>query len=608
MAGMLACILCLALHTPALAMDDMVTCKETAQVQTDGSLHISQNRTYVMSQESTTLVWQLGGVEEDTKIEVGSIRMAHSTLQGGIEGDWTTFQEVPFASEMRGSDAASMMSAQQGASPQDGLTLPEGASFAVDAHRSAIYLFFPATSGRVTFDADITLTNMVRAFDDVAELYWDYLPVSEIPATGSVNATIQLPMPEGMEAVAGQNVFAWGHGAQGAVSIKEDGTISFKMPEVRAGQYGQAHVLFPTAWLSNLSVDARLAHSGTRGDAAKSEEAAWTDTWSAWLANSYALDMAFIIVGLLALGSALILYLAFGREGSRNVSKDDAPASEGGMEETAGLPEPAVMGRLLRWGHTSEMDLVATLTALMAKKAILADPSVSGQPMGKGYGNIRFKGAAKAKSLIETPAEQALFALLFDDWGDGYMSVSLSDIREKAGKDKAAFRHQIAEWSDVLTEEVRSQDLFDARSIKAQRAVLIGACILFAGVLLFGVMGGSFVRGTALALAAIGCALIGNYMKKRTQKGVAMSLSASVAAGEISSYESLDGMPDGLVPYAVELYPDGVLPNAQVAPITEDAARSSSMAEAWLSPRLGRGGKAYPSLARRLSRCLEEWG
>ena len=148
-----------------------------------------------------------------------------------------------------------------------------------------------------------------------------------------------------------------------------------------------------------------------------------------------------------------------------------------------------------------------------------------------------------------------------------------------------------------MSHEVAEAHLFDKRSARIQRMVLIAGCVCMVGALFFGVGGGSFVRGCALVFAGVGCLAIGNYLARRTPLGADIEASALALAAKASAAPSLDDIPDDRAPYAFAV--GNALPRAGDA---------ETLADIWLKPRTGRGGKPACSLADQLAKKLDEWG
>lgn len=98
-------------------------------------------------------------------------------------------------------------------------------------------------------------------------------------ASDNVTMTLALPVPQGTEVVPGENVRAWGHGPlDGKVTVNADGTVTYAVPHVAAGQFAEARVAFPVKWLTNLSPESAALHQGeNRLDTVLKEEKDWSD-------------------------------------------------------------------------------------------------------------------------------------------------------------------------------------------------------------------------------------------------------------------------------------------------------------------------------------------
>lgn len=330
-----------ALESPGLS--------ERAQVQTTGTLHVVEQRMFTFSQPTDMLRWDFTGLPEDSEVDVAAVRMAEVNEAGDVQGAWQTLAQTSFNSSWRdASDNASGLIDREFASVavEDALSIPRLGTWALDKWQYSMYVFFEQPAQHVIFEIDWSATDAVAAYDDVAELYWDYVPAREDALTLDVVASIQLSVPKSAQVEPGETVVAWGHGAPGEVDVAADGTVMYRVPEVRPGQYAQAHILFPSAWLTNLSAEARAAHSGTRLDLAKAEEEAWTDTYSNQKANGFAVDGAVALICAIVLAAVGALYAAWGRE----PKPDELP--ELSPDELARLTrDQALIDRFIAWNH-----------------------------------------------------------------------------------------------------------------------------------------------------------------------------------------------------------------------------------------------------------------
>lgn len=331
----------------------------TAQVQTNGSMHVVEHRAFLFNGEFDSLRWQFTGLPTDAKLSIASVRMAQTDKSGKAISEWTTLQPATFDSTLREvmEGSADNITEKLNASSdnnssknsEDAPRLPAPNTWALDERQNTLYVFFQQTANELLFEVDYSVTNAVAAYDDVAEMYWDYVPARDDTETRDISATVQLPVPEGADITPNETVLAWGHGARGEFDIGLDGTITYTVPSVPEGQYANAHILFPTQWLPNLTVEAKQAHSGTRLDDARTEEGEWADTWSNSLVNALGLNIAVLVICAIALLASGGAYLALGREPRR----DQLPTLSS-EEVTAIEADTELLARFLSWDHISE--------------------------------------------------------------------------------------------------------------------------------------------------------------------------------------------------------------------------------------------------------------
>ncbi len=500
-----------------------------AQMRTDGSLHVVEQRSYDFQEDYSAVTWNFTGITDKQEVEVASVRVIQMDAEGNIVRDWDKLPETTFQSSWRefmeetGGEADKVAQAEERLARQkdssDAIELPKADSYAFDKRRCELYVFLESTENSTVIECDYSITNAALVYDDTAEMYWDYVPAQPDVEMANVRTQIQLPVPEGVEVVPGENVRAWGHGPEGEVEVRPDGTVHYFVPQVREGQYSQAHVLFPRSWLTNITVQSKLAKSGTRYDDAVREEASWTDTYSWGMVNSYSLSLALHALCALALVGAVAAYAIWGRE--RRPEECD-----GDCERMLVQVGPAVVGRLLRWNQHSAVDFAATLVQLQRRGVI----SISQD--GDSLGDVRFRITPSAKSATLSKVEQEAMVLLFDSVGDGYQSVSLGDVQRFCSEHPGWAREAMAKWQNVLSSEVESEHLFDARSRKASRW-LYGTGVAFAVLAVWQLAGPGnlLIAGALLATGAV-VGAIGYCTPRRTPKGVRLAECAEAEARE----------------------------------------------------------------------------
>lgn len=514
-----------------------------AQVRTDGSMYVDEQRTYDFDVPYNMLVWQLTGLGEKQDVDISSVRITQMDEMGNITKDWMTLEEVPFQTTWRelfdetGGETekvdraliASREKAALSSGPSSAVSIPTGFAYAFDSRRNAIYMFLESTSQLTVVACDYLIENAVLVYDDTAELYWDYIAPREDAETDNVRAQVQLPMPDSDSFVPGSTVMAWGHGPDGTVDVRPDGTVEYRVPKALPGQYAQAHLLFPRSWLTNLPVLSKLQKSGTRFDDAVAEERSWTDSYSAGLVNGYVIDVVFFGVCACAIVLAALAYVLRGRE-----RRPDAEAVE---QCDLGAYDAAVLGRLGRWNRVSNEDVAATLVQLARKGVIRIDaepvgalsysvmhdgglPAFSSQPEDpEASSDVRFRMTKDAKREHLARTERMALAFVFDDVGGGYQSVSLAEIENYCRRHPSEAAQAIDSWQSALSAEVDKSQLFDAGSRKVSRCMFIVAAVFLVLAVADWLMASQLIRALALFAVALIVTVIAHYTPRRTQVG-----------------------------------------------------------------------------------------
>lgn len=530
---------------PAFAAQLPYTCPEmntVAQAQTDGSLHVAEQRTFILQDEVDVVFWKISGLNSNSEININTVRMASIDSNGIVQGDWISLEEAAFQSDWRepieeanGISVRESSPSAYSSSAADEVIFPEGNAWSFDKRRGTLYAFFTPTTKHVIFEIDYNAENAVMTFDDVAEIYWDYVPAYNT-ITENVNTAIQLPVPEGATVNPSENVLAWGHGAPGEVAVNPDGTIQYHVPTVEPDQYAQAHIIFPVSWVNNIDPEIGQLYSGTRYDNAVSEERTWTDTWSNQQIHGFTLNVVMVCICVLALIIAMVLYVVFGRE--RNLDNTEGPtiyetgqtpsiaseSNEGSMlDEAQHLPctnvsnntQPAIIGRLMRWNHISNNDIYATAMELEKKGLIQidnADEPTARIHMGSGV-----------KSANLSPIEHETISLLFDVFAEGYRSTSRVDIEKFKTEHPNQFNEAIEKWQQTLTQEVAEAELFDPTSFKLQRWLAYASIAFGISAILAILMFKNWFAFAILIATTICITLIANYIPRRTPKGAALA-------------------------------------------------------------------------------------
>ncbi len=567
----------------------------TAEVLTDGSLHVVESRTFELDSDCTALYWPLDGFSGAAELQVSGVRLTTPQTAGGGE-EPIDLSSTPFQLVWREGEE------------------PDESAYSVDATRNTVYVFFEElneTGETLTVTLDYTVENEVLAYKDVAELEWVYVSDWWEESSADVSLTITLPVPQDGQVVSGDTVHAWGHGpSDGTVSVNEDGTISYQTSLVRSGQYAEAHIVFPVSWLSNLPNDDEVQsnRNESRLDSALSEE----ETWSDQDTLQRMADLGFVI----ACGVACVLLLVWALCAYRRHGREHAPDFTDDYWRDVPDPSvpPAAIGRLWRWNHESPDDFVATVLHLASEGALL----VEGQPVGSG-GAVPSKCLSDAESekpvkeadsggagtvsafsndycltlrpamvdAVTEPIDRAALDLLFRNVAKEGGQLRLGDIGAYGKKHPREFAAAMGAWQKVVSTEVDKQDFFDAKSTRVQKRLAVAAVLL----LLLPGAGGLFLLHHSIQLAfvvptALALGVVANYLPRRTVRGNNLAARCKALRNWLCDLPSLDEEPpadaktrEGLMAYAF-LFGVATSPFvSRLQAVLADAAASAATSE-----------------------------
>lgn len=525
LAAALALVLGGVAAVPQPAFAKSYTCPQvsmSAQAQTDATLRVVEQRTFEFDGSFSAVWWVLGGnLPGNAEVRINSLRMARVDEAGNVVGSWEALPSVAFQLAWRESGG------------------PTRDAYSFDSARDTVYAFFDVTDGRVMFELDYEVTNAVRAYDDVAELYWKYVGDQWAAASEDVRLTIALPVPQGTAVKPGENVRAWGHGPlDGMVDVGTDGTVSYEVPLVKAGQYAEARVLFPRQWLTSLSAEAAAANQGvTRLDTVLSEEKTWADAANTQRVMSLLYIVAIIIACVAALAVALVLFRRYGREHTPDFTGEywrDVPAP--------GI-EPALIGRLWRWNHESNDDFTATVMSMAQKGAVRLDRGSYPDAKGKMVEDYYITRVEPASGVTLSPIERGALDLLFGTIAQGADSLWLGTIASFGKDNPQDYIDGMNRWQGLLSAAANARDFFEVRSRQMATVVWVMAAVFLAAGIGLSVTAGDFIPALAMVPTAIALAVIANYMPRRTVRGNNIAARCKALRNWLRDFSRLDERP-----------------------------------------------------------------
>lgn len=496
----------------------------SSQVETDGSLHFTEQRTFTFDGSYSALWWTFENLPSGSELKVNSVRMASADEDGNATGEFTTLDSVPFVLSWRDSGG------------------PGTDSYSVDSPKNTAYVFFDATDESVIIELDYTVTNGAQAYKDVGEVYWKYIGSQWAEPSENVTMTFSLPVPQGTEVNAGDNVRAWGHGPlDGSVKVNADGTIVYTVPHVNAGQYAEARIVFPVSWLTNLSAEAAALHKDeTRLDTVLKEEQTWADQANRERMASLAFIIGCGVVCVAAIAWALWSYFRFGKEHEPDFKEEywrDVPQ--------AGV-HPAVIGRLWRWDRESQDDFTATLMhlshigALRIDKGSYEESKLFGSKTVDDYYLTLVPAVA---DTVSDPIDRGALDLLFEKVAAGNDSLWFGTIQKYGEDNPEDFVEAMKTWQGTVSAQTNRYDYFEAKGKRYQGYLIALAVVAVAVGIGSWLLLQNFIPLIFTVPTAIALAVIANYMPRRSVEGNNLVAKCKALRNWLRDFSSLDERP-----------------------------------------------------------------
>lgn len=495
----------------------------TAQVETDGSLHVTEQRAFEFDGNYSAVWWTFNNLPSNAEIHVNGVRVGNVDETGATTGDMQALPSVPFVREWR----------EKGG--------PSSPAYSFDDPKNTVYVFFDATDAHAMVELDYTVANAAQAYEDIGELYWQYVGTQWPEPSDNVTMTLSLPVPQDVAVTPGENVRAWGHGpSSGSLSVGADGTIAYTVGRVPAGEYAEAHVVFPTEWLSNLSLTAQREHRGQlRLDSVLEDEAKWADTANQTRLTSLAFIIGCIVVCVLALAWALWAYGRYGREYKPDFTGEyfrDVPDRS---------LHPAVVGRLWRWDRSNPDDFTATVMHLSALGAIRIDAGTYQKPgiLGDVEVDDYYLTRQPAADDMTDPIDRAALDLLFDRIAGGQDALWFGAIKRYGKENPRELVDAMGSWQGLVTAEANKADFFEAKGNRYQTYLLVLAAIIGVASLFIWWQTDVMIPAIAGVPTAAAIAVIANYMPRRTKRGNNLVARCKALRNWLRDFSTLDDRP-----------------------------------------------------------------
>ena len=508
---------------PTAAQAKSYTCPSVtldARANADGSLDVSETRTFDFSGSFTAVWWNFDNMPtKESLLSVQSVSIENNTT-----GETETLSPVEFQRAWR---------------EEGGAGFP---SYSIDEDRNTVYVFFDASDAEVSMTLNYSISNFVQVYDDVAEVYWQYIGHGWSVDSDHVSATLSIPVPSGVQVEAGKNVRAWGHGPlDGRLSIGDDGTIYAQASSVSSGGYAEIHTVFPTEWMT-VAGSAPNKYMGNRLDSVLADEEKLADQANASRLQSLAYIVICLLVSIAIIAWAIVMFIRHGREYKPQFQEKywrDVP------EKGAA---PAVIGRLWRWDEESPNDLTATLMHLSHVGAIRIDAGSYEAPASGLFAVGRTNTVndyyitrqPNWESKLEGPIDEAAMHLLFDVVAPGQNSLWFGTIQQFGSDNPEKFKDAMETWQGVVSCETNKRDFFEQKGNHLQVLMIalgvLGVIVAIAAIFFTD----NFIASLTLVPAIVVLFVLSAFMKRRSREAVELHAKSEALRNWLKDFSALD--------------------------------------------------------------------
>ncbi|MDP2183147.1 MAG: DUF2207 domain-containing protein [Actinomycetota bacterium] len=403
-----------------------------ATVLSDGSMRVSETRTFNFKGDFSRVYWDLKKKPEQELEILAVAGPPHETAYKRVGPPFTAADRPP-----------GMYDVSPGSS---------------NAH---VDVFFQG-AGKLTFKLDYVVMGAATRWADTGELYWQFVGSGWEEGARSVHAEVLMP-----PGVTTDTLKVWAHGPlNGSVGIEPgdadaaasatSAKIVADVKDVPARTFVELRAAFPEAALEQAPIERTNNLPIILG-----EEKAWADEANAkrstarlLVGGSWAVAL---LAGVFSIAWAIWAYLRHGRDHKIEFKGEyfrDIPSD---------LP-PAMVGALMRWGMVTRADLSATLLG-MADDGIITLEPVTQQVAGPAGAGARDEqtyrmtlNREKAGSANDVAAMLSRFIFATGD------SITLLELKARAESDPVGYGTGLRDWYDVTSTRAEKRGWFETRA------------------------------------------------------------------------------------------------------------------------------------------------
>ncbi len=274
-----------------------------AQIETDGQMSVVDQRSLHLNGTNAVVNWEIAKTTDKSVIEVSGVRLISA------QNEKVAVENVELG-ELTEEVKKSL----------DESTFKNDKELCFFNEKDSwFYAYLPnEQSGQeVLLEISYTIKNAFYVYDDVAEVYWDYLPQAKISqfeklfsqnSTTQISCVVLIPSVSETEIWNKNTVWGWGHGFDGTVEFQDVGAFKFESKTKVLDRNSRAHLIFPRSCLVNFAKGSEMDVGGARKNNAISEEETWSDESKITEGNNALVSAILCLISVFLLILAMIGY------------------------------------------------------------------------------------------------------------------------------------------------------------------------------------------------------------------------------------------------------------------------------------------------------------
>jgi len=328
-----------------------------------------------------------------------------------------------------------------------------------------------------TFVLYYEITNVVKIYNDTAELYWQF--IGDENEQSVKNAIVNLALPaEANNYVKGKDIQIWGHGPIDGEVLFDDYAVIWKVSPLPARTYLEGRVVMPTSLFSSAP------RSVYTNKYALEEILAEEQNYANEADRQRKLEKVKVFGGPAILFIFLIvLFLLWLKHGRAHKVEFD----EEYYRELPATYSPAELNYLINKNRITSPSFISTLLDLARRKYYKIDETTQtkdGLLFDKEITTYTLTRTQPADVEVLRPHEKKFLNLLFDDISPDGHTLTLEDIETYTKKSKTFYNFWNS-WTALIESQAKRLNFFEKPGKISTYTVLIGIVLFFLSIFIF---------------------------------------------------------------------------------------------------------------------------